>query len=223
MRGRRRGALLILDNLVPDTLMTQDWEDGALQAGTPPGLPVTLGTDFDGMGVPRLALEALGVPFVHRFGSECAKAARAFALANGTPDVQYRDAAARDGRLAPDVQLYVAGFPCQAYSAAGAQAGPSDPRGRLFEVCRDYIRARRPLCFVLENVPNFAKACGGALFEALLTDLRDNGTYAVSWQVVDAKFSGVPQRRPRLLHNRNYRCSAEASLPVPTCPLSHRR
>ncbi|CAK9116165.1 unnamed protein product, partial [Durusdinium trenchii] len=64
----------------------------------------------------------------------------------------YDDFMARDNATAPQVHIYVAGFPCQSFAAAGKQRGLDDARGTVFFGCADYIRAQRPRVFLLENV-----------------------------------------------------------------------
>jgi DNA (cytosine-5)-methyltransferase 1 len=53
-----------------------------------------------------------------------------------------------------DVDVYVAGFPCQPYSKAGKNFGLQDERASVFNAVRDYISTRRPTIFILENVKN---------------------------------------------------------------------
>ena len=53
----------------------------------------------------------------------------------------------------PDFDLLVGGFPCVAFSAAGARKAFDDPRGTLFFELARILAAKHPAFFVFENVP----------------------------------------------------------------------
>lgn len=52
----------------------------------------------------------------------------------------------------PDFDFLLAGFPCQAFSAAGKRLGFQDTRGTLFFDVERILKEKRPYGFVLENV-----------------------------------------------------------------------
>jgi site-specific DNA-cytosine methylase len=52
--------------------------------------------------------------------------------------------------LALQVDLYVAGFPCEPFSAAGVFLGLTDFRGQVVWGVLDYITCRLPAVFILE-------------------------------------------------------------------------
>lgn len=104
----------------------------------------------------------------------------------------------------PDFDFLLAGFPCQAFSAAGKRLGFEDTRGTLFFDVARIIKEKRPFGFVLENVEglvnhdraNKADKIGRTLSTILQT--LDELNYHVSWRVLNAKDFGVPQDRKRI-------------------------
>lgn len=104
----------------------------------------------------------------------------------------------------PDFDYLLAGFPCQAFSAAGKRLGFEDTRGTLFFDVARIIKKKQPSGFVLENVEGLvnhdrqsAKDKIGRTLETILNTLADLG-YMVSWRVLNAINFGVPQERKRI-------------------------
>lgn len=95
------------------------------------------------------------------------------------------------------VDIICGGFPCQAFSIAGARRGFDDTRGTLFfEICR-FASILRPKYLFLENVRGLLNHNGGATFETIIRTLDGLG-YDVEWQVLNSKNFGVPQNRERI-------------------------
>lgn len=95
------------------------------------------------------------------------------------------------------VDVICGGFPCQAFSIAGARRGFEDTRGTLFfEICR-FASVLRPKYLFLENVRGLLNHDGGATFETIIRTLDELG-YDVEWQVLNSKNFGVPQNRERV-------------------------
>lgn len=95
------------------------------------------------------------------------------------------------------VDVICGGFPCQAFSIAGARRGFEDTRGTLFfEICR-FASILRPKYLFLENVRGLLNHNGGATFETIIRTLDGLG-YDVEWQVLNSKNFGVPQNRERV-------------------------
>lgn len=104
----------------------------------------------------------------------------------------------------PEFDFLLAGFPCQAFSAAGKRLGFEDTRGTLFFDVARILKEKQPYGFVLENVEGLVKHDRadrrdeiGRTLSTILHTLRDLG-YQVSWKVLDAKDFGVPQERRRI-------------------------
>lgn len=104
----------------------------------------------------------------------------------------------------PNFDFLLAGFPCQAFSAAGKRLGFQDTRGTLFFDVERILAARKPFGFVLENVEGLVnhdrEKPGDMMGRTLRTILEhlDALNYHVSWKVLNAKCFGVPQERKRI-------------------------
>ncbi len=109
----------------------------------------------------------------------------------------YGDITKIDAEALPDFDLFVGGFPCQAFSIAGLRKGFADTRGTLFFDIARILDARRPLHFVLENVKGLLSHDDGRTFKTIITTLVELG-YGVEWQVLNSKDFGVPQNRERV-------------------------
>lgn len=104
----------------------------------------------------------------------------------------------------PDFDFLLAGFPCQAFSAAGKRLGFEDTRGTLFFEVARIIKEKKPKGFILENVEGLVnhdkespKDRIGKTLRTIL-DTLDELDYKVSWKVLNAKYFSVPQERKRI-------------------------
>lgn len=104
----------------------------------------------------------------------------------------------------PDFDFLLAGFPCQAFSAAGKRLGFEDTRGTLFFEVARILKDKQPQGFILENVEglvNHDKQSPrdkiGKTLQTIL-DTLDGLGYKVSWRVLDARDFAVPQERKRI-------------------------
>jgi DNA (cytosine-5)-methyltransferase 1 len=127
--------------------------------------------------------------------------------------------------LLAEVDLMVAGTPCQAFSFAGLRRSLDDERGiltlvfvKLFHYCNEVRKrhGRLPAIAVWENVPgalNTKDNAFGCLLGGLLgwpdapkppggqwhkAGLLRSGSVRVGYRVLDAKYFGVPQQRRRI-------------------------
>lgn len=103
----------------------------------------------------------------------------------------------------PDMDLLVAGFPCQDYSVATAGAkGIVGKKGVLWWELREVIKRKEPKYLLFENVDRLLASPGvktkktGRDFGIILRTLSDLG-YGVSWKMINAADYGYPQRRRR--------------------------
>lgn len=93
--------------------------------------------------------------------------------------------------------VLVGGTPCQSFSVAGFRAGLGDPRGNLALVYLEILRRHRPRWFVWENVPGVLSSDQGRDLGSFFGGLAELG-YGYAWRTLNARYFGVPQRRPRV-------------------------
>jgi DNA-cytosine methyltransferase len=126
-----------------------------------------------------------------------------------------------ESKYLPDIDLLVAGTPCQSFSVAGRRFGLDDPRGnvtlewlRLIRAMRD--AGRPPRWLVWENVPGVLSIDGGRTFGTILGTLAKLG-YGFAYRVLHAASFGVPLRRRRVFlvgHSSGSPVSPQAVLGV---------
>lgn len=97
----------------------------------------------------------------------------------------------------PDFDILCAGFPCQAFSAAGKRLGFEDTRGTLFFEVARILKDKQPKGFILENVEGLVNHDEGKTLETILNTL-DQLHYKVSYRLLNSKDFGVPQERKRI-------------------------
>ena len=107
----------------------------------------------------------------------------------------------------PDFDLFVGGFPCQAFSIAGNRGGFEDTRGTMFFELARILREKQPRLFMFENVKGLLSHDKGNTFRTIIATL-DELRYDVQWQIINSKNHGVPQNRERVFiigHSRGTR------------------
>ena len=174
-----------------------------------------VGTDFSGIGSPEAALKRLKIPHQNVFACEIDKFAKQSYLELNNPDTFYEDITTRNHSEVEQLDLYVAGFPCQAFSYAGKRKGFADEtRGTLFFDVAEFIRVNQPNCFILENVRGLVSHDKGRTFQTI-TDILSNGGgslngqvgldtignglgYHVYYKILNTKNFGIPQNRERI-------------------------
>lgn len=100
----------------------------------------------------------------------------------------------------PDHDVLCAGFPCQPFSKAGAQAGFEDEtKGTLFfQICR-ILKAKKPKFIVLENVRNLVSHDHGRTFQIIRDRLISLGYVITETPIIMSPHQlGVPQFRERV-------------------------
>ena len=170
-----------------------------------------VGTDFSGIGSPEIALKNLGINFKSMFACDFDKYAKQSYLANHKTENFYDDITTRNHEETPYVDLYIAGFPCQAFSMAGKRKGFDDTRGTLFFDLLKYLKAKRPKYFILENVKGLISHNKGQTFAVILdclgkvvnkqysfTNYDDGLNYNIYHKVLNTKDFGIPQNRERI-------------------------
>lgn len=94
------------------------------------------------------------------------------------------------------VDIICGGFPCQAFSIAGARRGFKDTRGTLFFEIARFAAILKPKYLFLENVKGLLNHDRGNTFKTIIRALDELG-YDLEWQLFNSKHFGVPQNRER--------------------------
>ena len=163
---------------------------------------------FAGIGGIRkgfeLACEEIGYSPVCVFTSEIKPYAVDVLTQNHPAEPITGDITQVEARDIPPFDFLLAGFPCQAFSAAGKRLGFQDTRGTLFFDVERILAEHKPYGFVLENVEGLVnhdrdnpRDVMGRTLRTILEHL-DALDYHVSWKVLNAKHFGVPQDRKRI-------------------------
>ena len=97
----------------------------------------------------------------------------------------------------PKCDLYVCGFPCQPYSAAGLNMGIADNRSEPKDNMLEYIEVKKPSIIILENVANL-RTRHHDIFDEIVKKLLGLKIYSVKHQIMDTQDYGIRQRRKRL-------------------------
>ncbi len=102
----------------------------------------------------------------------------------------------------PDFDICCGGFPCQPFSVAGLKRGFEDTRGTLFFNIANLVKEKKeagnpPRVLFLENVRGLKNHDKGKTLQVILATLDELG-YGYSYEVLNAKYFGVPQNRERL-------------------------
>lgn len=179
---------------------------------------------FAGIGGIRLGFEkAFGKDIDTVFVSEWDQYAQKTYSANFKDDFSIAgDITKIDAKDIPDFDICLAGFPCQAFSMAGAKKGFEDDykgicRGTLFldvaRICEEHM----PKVIFCENVKGLVIHDKGRTFKVITKTFEDLG-YKVYHKVLNSKDYGVPQNRERIyiVAFRNDIMSDSFTFPKPT-------
>jgi len=104
----------------------------------------------------------------------------------------------RQLRSLPKTDVVAAGFPCQDLSQAGRTSGIEGDQSSLVREVFRLLRRRHPTWLVLENVRFMLHLEKGRAMQHLTAEL-ESLRYRWAYRVVDSRFTGVPQRRLRVI------------------------
>ena len=150
---------------------------------------------FAGCGGASLGLHMAGVDIRAAYDCDADACATHCGLLPACP-VVCADLKAMASADLPEVDLWWASPPCQAWSVAGKRLGAEDDRD-LFPWTLSAIEARRPRWVCIENVPGLLSWDDGRYFWTIIDRLEQSG-YTVAHRVLIAEWYGVPQRRKRV-------------------------
>ena len=140
-------------------------------------------------------------PHCRRLITQCLHAWGPESAQGDTKHIMFTDIMVRTPEHLPDHDLYIAGFPCQPFSAMGLREGVSDRhgRGRIITHIVAALQAKQPRAFILENVRGLVSS-HPQTFSHILRKLRSIGgnAYDISWRLVNTDAYGVPQNRERV-------------------------
>lgn len=107
---------------------------------------------FDGMSCGQIALNRLGIKVDKYYASEIDKYAIQITQKNFPNTIQVGDITNLNPNDFQDIDLILAGSPCQGFSFAGKQLAFDDPRSFLFFEFIRLLKQIRPKYFLFENV-----------------------------------------------------------------------
>lgn len=113
-------------------------------------------------------------------------------------DADVRDNVLDLSGLPHEARIVTAGFPCQDLSQAGRTAGIDGSQSGLVSKVFDLVAKQRLTWLVLENVQFMLQLDRGKAMSFLVSEMNSLG-YRWAYRVVDSRFTGVPQRRRRVI------------------------
>ena len=94
----------------------------------------------------------------------------------------------------------IGGPPCQGFSTVGKR-DIDDPRNKMYLEFYKAVKIASPDFFVIENVKGMLTLNKGAFVKDLLERFGENGLgYTISYKLLNAADSGVPQNRYRVFY-----------------------
>ena len=168
--------------------------------------PIVIGADCAGIGSGIQGIKEVCAESQVEFISETCDDARHICQDYALPKHTTSDLTKRRSGQQLPTDVYIAGFPCQPYSALGHRMGPNDAKGRAAVVhgIIDYIQSALPTVFILENVRGFKSNDGGHTYLSFMKRLmrikeRDGKVaYYLKELEVNSRDFGTPQTRHRI-------------------------
>jgi len=209
-KARKSASACSGANFLPATVCETDWRilgKPELLRNLKDGRQyLTVGSDCCGWLTEGQALEQLKIPHLHSFISDILPEVHRLVQANYKVVIAYKNIKDEEHLKAPEVDIYVTGFPCGPFSKCGLNEGLQGLQGEVIFYVLVYIQKRLPVCFILENVDYLASVKHKAAFDFILGQLKDmtlKGSrklaYDIQVQVLDTKVHGsLPQHRERM-------------------------
>lgn len=182
----------------PNNLAQEPW---ANKTFSHPERTIRLATSFSGIGAIEHAFCRLGLNFKIVFAGDIDPKCKQSYFANYDiaeeqwhTDIHNFNATPYKG----EVDLFVGGAPCQAFSMVGKRRGFEDTRGTLFREFARVVKECEPKVFIFENVKGLLNHDKGNTWEIIKNTFEDYCGYQVYYQVLNSKDYGIPQHRERV-------------------------
>lgn len=107
---------------------------------------------FDGMSCGQIALNKAGIKYDKYYASEIDKYSIKITQKNYPNTIHMGDVINVNSSDLPEIDLLIAGSPCQGFSVAGNKLNFDDPRSVLFFEYIRLLEELKPTYFLLENV-----------------------------------------------------------------------
>lgn len=166
-----------------------------------PERTIRLGTSFSGIGAIEHSFHRLGlncqIQFAGDIDENCKKAYFAnYPISENQwhSDVHDFDATKYEG----EIDLFVGGAPCQAFSLRGKHGGFEDTRGTLFREFARIVKECKPKVFIFENVKGMLSHDKGRTWQVIKKTFEEYCGYQIYYQVLNGKDYGIPQSRERI-------------------------
>lgn len=166
-----------------------------------PERTIRIGTSFSGIGAIEHAFQRLGlkteIKFAGDIDSNCKKAYLAnynLAPENWHDNIYDFDAKPYKGQI----DLFVGGAPCQAFSMRGKRGGFEDTRGTLFREFARVLMECEPKVFIFENVKGMLSHDKGNTWKVIKETFERDCGYDIHFLVLNGRNYGIPQSRERL-------------------------
>lgn len=98
-----------------------------------------------------------------------------------------------------DLDLMIAGPPCQSFSILGRRKSLNDPRGQLTVKYFELVSGIQPKSFVFENVPGLLTVNKGEDFKDLWNYIQETTGYQLFIKKCNSYDFGIPQSRERII------------------------
>lgn len=166
-----------------------------------PERTIRLGTSFSGIGAIEQSFRRLGLKCQIQFAGDIDANCKEAYFANYpiTEDRWHTDVHDFDAnKYKGEIDLFVGGAPCQAFSLRGKHGGFEDTRGTLFREFARIVKECQPKVFIFENVKGMLSHDKGRTWQVIKNSFEEYCGYDVYFQVLNGKDYGVPQSRERL-------------------------
>ena len=162
---------------------------------------IRLATSFSGIGAIEHAFQRLGLNYEIVFAGDIDEKCKKSYFANYDideshwhSDIHSFDASSYRGQ----VDLFVGGAPCQAFSMVGKRKGFEDTRGTLFREFARVVKECQPKVFIFENVKGLINHDNGNTWDVIRHTFEDYCGYHIFFKVLNSKDYGIPQHRERI-------------------------